>query len=429
MQNCFGSQIEFTEIKMDVSRKKLIIFYAGVLLMFMTSMNKVLVPNAVFDELQNELGISGKMLAAMGAGFMYTYAVSQLALGLLSSKFGGVRILLFGAAVFALGSVIFPFLSSAELMVATRTLTGLGAGTVFIGLAKLMADLFEKNFSFVLGAVLFFTYFGPVTGNLPMVSLVKATSWRTAMAVPAVISVMILLTMIIFMKGTLKPVVKGDAWSPLFVLCRNRNSWLIFVASSVVFGSYYLISTTAGNKILTDIGKLPPLVASTAVTVFAVIVAVNNIFGNFVLKLMKNRRKVMMFCAGLSHFAGTVICTLAFFLNWHVVFIICGFVLIAIPAGLFSIYCTVIKELHPAEFTGLAIAILNFFAFVAIAGYGNIAGAVFSRFENGAISGAVKYPPEAYGIIFGIFAVLAFCGFVCALLLPETYKNRLCTKH
>ena len=225
------------------------------------------------------------------------------------------------------------------------------------------------------------------------------------------------------MKGTLKPVLKGDALTPLWVLCKQRNSWLIFVASSVVFGSYYLISTTAGNKILTDIGKLPPIVASMLVTIFAVIVAVNNIFGNFVLKILGERRKLMMFLAELSHLLGTVICTLAFFFDWHCIFIIIGFVLIAIPAGLFSIYCTVIKELHPAEYTGLAIAILNFFAFVAIAGYGNIAGAVFARFENGTIQGAVNYPPETYGIIFGIFAVFAFFGFICALMLPETRKK------
>ena len=95
----------------NIVRKKYI-FYASVLLMFITSMSKVLVPGTIFDELQGELGISGSTLAAMGAAFMYTYGISQLALGLLSSKYGGVRILLFGALVFASGSMVFPFLNS-----------------------------------------------------------------------------------------------------------------------------------------------------------------------------------------------------------------------------------------------------------------------------------------------------------------------------
>ena len=173
MLNFYAFQIDNTGRNMTITQKKHILFYAAVALMFMTSMNKVLVPNTVFDELQGELGISGQMLAAMGAGFMYTYAISQLALGLLSSKFGGVRILIFASAVFAAGCAVFPFLNSAEMMVAVRTLTGFGAGTAFIAVAKLVDDLFKKNFSFVLGIVLFLTYFGPVTGNLPMVTLVR----------------------------------------------------------------------------------------------------------------------------------------------------------------------------------------------------------------------------------------------------------------
>ena len=69
MLNFYAFQIDNTGRNMTITQKKHILFYAAVALMFMTSMNKVLVPNTVFDELQGELGISGQMLAAMGAGF------------------------------------------------------------------------------------------------------------------------------------------------------------------------------------------------------------------------------------------------------------------------------------------------------------------------------------------------------------------------
>lgn len=406
---------------MTVENKKKILFYAAVTLMFMTSMSKVLIPNTVFDELQSDLGISGQKLAAMGSAFMCTYAISQLALGLLSSKYGGVRVLLFASSVFTVGCVCFPFLSSANLMIADRALTGLGAGTAFIAVAKLTDDLFKKNFSMVLGIVLFLTYFGPVTGNLPMVAVVKATSWRSAMMIPAAVSLLLFVIILICLKGTLKPVLKGNAITPLLKICSDKNSWLIFTASSVVFGSYYFIATTAGNKMLTDIGKMKPLHASLIITAFALIVAFNNIFGNiFLIKVLHERRKLMMFLAGLSHTAGTMLCACAFYFDMNCIFIIAGFLLISIPAGLFSIYCTVIKELNPPEYTGLAIAILNFFAFVAIAGWGYIAGVIFSRFESGTISGSVHYPPTVYALIFAIFAAFAIIGFICSCFLPET---------
>ena len=407
----------------NIVRKKYI-FYASVLLMFITSMSKVLVPGTIFDELQGELGISGSMLAAMGAAFMYTYGISQLALGLLSSKYGGVRILLFGALVFASGSMVFPFLNSPVLMVIARAVAGLGAGTVFVGLAKIMADIFPENFSMVLGIVLFITYFGPVCGGLPMVSLVKCTSWRIAMGVPGVVAVIILAVIIIFMKGTMKPVLKGDTFAPLFFILKNKNSWFVFAASSVIFGSYYTILTTVGLKMLTDAGNFKAHPASIVITVMAIIVACNNIFGNIILKMLGSRRKIMMLTAGGLHVAGTVLCMLVFYFNWHGLLIIAGFVLIAFPAGFFSIYCTVIKELQPPEYTGLAIAILNFFAFAAIAVWGNIAGAVLAGFEDGNISGVVNYPPQAYGMIFAIFSIFAAAGLIASFYLPETWHKK-----
>ena len=74
-----------------IRRKKFLILCFATLLMFFTSMNKVLVPGAVFSDMQRSLGVSGGELAAMGSAFMYCYALSQLVLGLLCHKFGGVR--------------------------------------------------------------------------------------------------------------------------------------------------------------------------------------------------------------------------------------------------------------------------------------------------------------------------------------------------
>ncbi len=407
---------------MKTSHKKIILFYAAVVLMFLTSMNKVLVPGAIFEELQKD-GISGKALADMGAGFMYAYALSQLVLGLLASKYGGVRILLFGASVFTGGSIIFPFLDSAWMMIAVRTLTGLGAGTVFIALAKILADIFKKNFSMMLGIVLFLTYFGPVVGGTPMTLLVKATSWRTAMGIVALIALLVLITILIFCRGTFKPVGQSGTFEPFWAICKDRNSWLLFIVSSFVFGSYYFILTTAGIKMLTD-AELSSHAASAVVTVLAIIVACNNIFGNIVLKLLHDRRKVMMFLAAVFHFAGTLLAALAFYFEWSSIFIIVGCVLIAIPAGFFSIFSTVIKEMHPVSYTGLAIAMLNFYAFVVIALCSNIGGIVFSFYEPAVkIGEVVSYPPIAYGIIFGIFSIFAFGGIICSCFLPETRKS------
>ena len=88
-------------------RRRQLILWSGVVLFFFTSMSKVLVPGAVFNDLQ-ALGFSAGALASLGAWYMYTYAFSQMAVGIFSDRYGGVRLLLFGGGFFAAGSLLFP---------------------------------------------------------------------------------------------------------------------------------------------------------------------------------------------------------------------------------------------------------------------------------------------------------------------------------
>ena len=413
------------EIKLR--KKKLVIFFAAIILFFFTSMSKILVPGSVFSELKGELGFSAGILAGMGSAYMYCYAASQLALGLLSSKYGGVRILIFGGGCFVFGSLLFPLLSSPHWMIFARGITGLGAGTVFIALAKLIDDLYSGNFSMVLGITLFIGYLGPVTGGLPFAALVENTSWRWALLTPAIISALALLAVFIFLKGTMTKVLPGQPWKPLFVILSDKYSWLLYLTSSVVFGVYYVIMTVMGKKCLEDFGNFSSYAASLWITLFAVIVAANNILSNVVLKLLGERRKVLTLFAGIACFAGTAFSALAFHFNWGC-WIVAGFLLIAIPAGFFSIFGTVAKELHPPELVGLSVAILNFFAFVAIALSGSIAGWVLSGYEGNmlsGISGRLAYPPLAYRDLFAILSILALMGLFSAFFIPETRKKRI----
>ncbi|MBQ9446820.1 MAG: hypothetical protein IJU61_09510, partial [Victivallales bacterium] len=80
---------------------KRMVFRFGVVLMFFTSMSKVLVPGAVFDPLQHELSLTAVDLASLGSVYMCSYALSQLLIGMLADRLGGVRVLLMGGISFS----------------------------------------------------------------------------------------------------------------------------------------------------------------------------------------------------------------------------------------------------------------------------------------------------------------------------------------
>lgn len=402
-------------------RRRQTILWCGVVLFFFTSMSKVLVPGVVFSDLQ-ALGFGAGAIASLGAWYMYTYAFSQMAVGIFSDRYGGVRLLLFGGGFFAAGSILFPLGTAYPVLFAARVLAGMGSGTVFLGVSKLIADLYPERFALVFGVVMFLGYLGPITGVLPMAWLIQTTTWRWALAVPAIFSALAMLVIAFSAHGCTKPTVPGNCFASLWELVRDRRNLLLFGASSTVFGSYYALLTVAGGKCLEDVCGMTRLRASALLTAMAVLVALGNLLTAPLLKLCGGRRQVPLRAVLACSLAGAALGTAAFHFRLPVWVVAAAFVLLAVPAGFFSLFTIIVKELNPPERSGLAVSSLNFCAFVMIAAVGDASGLLLSRSAAAAktVDKVVIYPPEAYRNILILFVCIAAAGLVCGFRVPET---------
>lgn len=405
-----------------IYRRKQIMLIAGGVLFFFTSMSKMLIPGVLFGELQVSLGYSAATLGTLGAVFMYSYAISQLAIGIFSDRYGGSRLLVGGGSAFAVGMILTALSSSAWLMGFSRGLTALGAGVVFLGLAKLLNDLFPKYFTMSLGIALLVGYLGPAAGGVPITLMAEHANWRVALGVPAAISFLTVCVIVISSRGTFKAVQKGFSLAPLFSILKSRQMWCLFGCSSVIFGGYYAMLTTFGMKCLTDIVGFSTATASTQITVQATLIAINCVLFNFVLMLVKNRRKVMVYGGSICALAGGLLAYLTLKMELPRILISASFILITLPAGFFAIYSTIAKELASDENVGIAVAVLNFFAFVAIAFSGQIAALLLQKWESVSPKGETGYlyPAAAYEEIFLFLVFLGAFSLVCAFGFPET---------
>ena len=399
-------------------KRKLLILLLGVILSFFTSMSKILVPGPIYNYLQTELLFDPSRIAAMGAVFMYAYAASQLLMGIYSDRYGGVRILLIGGSLFTLGTLCFPLCSNPWLMYGFRIITGFGAGTVFLGVAKLLNDLFSAKFGLMLGIALLISYFGPVTGTVPMVWLISRIGWRQAMFLPGAVCFFAMLGILLFMRGTIKKTVTGQTFTPFFRMLGNFPMWLLCLSSAMIFGIYYLLLTQIGQKCVEDFYHLDKYLASLCITMLSVIVALNNVVVNFLLKWVHGRRKVLYISGSLLVLAGCAPGFAAFFRQLPVGWLIAAFLLIGFPAGFFSFYSVIAKELNPPEVTGLAVAVLNFSAFACIALFGNISGFLLGFWKSVAKDGI--FPREAYVALFVFLTAAALISAILGFFIPET---------
>lgn len=396
-------------------RKKMTILFCGMALYFLTSMSKVLIPAAIYSDLQ-ALGLDGKRIAATGAAFMYAYAASQLLAGVFADRYGGVRILLIGGSLFAVGSVGFPLTGNYVLMLLCRLMTGFGAGTVFLGVAKLLNDLFSEKFSLMLGVALLLGYFGPTVGTVPMKLLVGKVGWRCAMFLPGALAMAAMAVIVARMRGTIKPTVGGQTFAPLWLMMKNRAMWMMCIGISIVFGAYYGISSQFGAKSLSDLCGMTSTPAAAVIMVLTIIVAANNMGVNLFIKLCGNRRKPVIFLGQSAALIGAV-CFFFAARNGSCPLLIAAFVLIAIPAGFFPLYGTVGKELNPPEHTALSVAIVNFWCFVAIALFQNVNGWILQHFSK---PGAETYSQEAYVGLAVFLGIAAAFGVMLTFFYPET---------
>ena len=400
-------------IEMDdvqLRRRQVIVLWCGVVLSFFTSMSKILVPGPIVGDLK-ALGLDAVELSSLGFGYYCAYAVSQLALGAYSVRWGGVRLMLFGGSCFVLGSVIFPLSGSFWTMFAARMLTGLGAGTLFPGLAKLISDLYTKRFAVVFSVVMFLGYLGPICGRTPVLHLVDLVRWRWALEIIALAALTAFAVLVIAARGAVKPVMSGNSIAALRKVFGSSRNLLIFGASSVVYGAYYLLPVVMGQECLIDSG-MSKVNAERLIMFQVLLIAICNLGTSTLLRIFGGYRKLLLLFVGVCGLAGAVLGAVAFEIYLPLPAVVAAFVLMAVPAGFFSLQSLIVKELNPPELSGISISMLNFCAFVLIMACQPVAGLILDRH--------CAYPYAAYRDIFIVSVVLESIGIVCALFVPET---------
>ncbi len=400
-----------------VRKKKMLILLCGVVIFFLTSMAKVLIPGTIYTDLQ-QTGLDSSRIAWLGTAFLYAYALSQLLIGCFSDRYGGVRILLIGGSMFAVGTILFPLCRIYPLMIVLRVITGFGAGTIFLGVAKLLADLFSARFGFALGVVLFFSYLGPTTGTMPMVKLVETAGWQKAMILPGVAAMVPMLLIVALSKGTIKPVTRGQTFVPLVVTVKNPAVWYVCFACASVYGAYYALAGQIGKKSFMDLFRMEPGRAALFIMVMTLIVAVNNMAGNLLLKLFGGRRKAVIVLGAAFSLAGTLLGMGCLTAGLGAGCFVAAVFLLAFPAGLFPIFGLTAKELNKPEFTAMSVAFLNFMAFVFISLYQNAVGWILKAYPADPVTHA--YSLQAYEAVFLFFIIGGAVSLIAALRVPET---------
>lgn len=167
----------------DLARPRIVGLLGGLAAMSALSTN-ILLP--AFPEIARDLAVPHRQMGLILSSFLLAFALGQLVVGPLSDRIGRTRPILWGLALFAVGSLVVAAAPGLPAMLAGRVLQALGVCAAAVLSRAIARDLFDgpdlaRVLSLTMVAMAAAPGFSPLVGGV----LAQTAGWRATVLVVA----------------------------------------------------------------------------------------------------------------------------------------------------------------------------------------------------------------------------------------------------
>lgn len=403
----------------------LLLIFLGAFFYFLANFHRIAIPGAIFDLLQQELKLSAPYITTFGAIFMYIYAFNQLVIGVMVDRFGGLRVMLTGGIILALGSLLFPLTSNILVMYFARALLGLGGSMFYLSLIREIREcVSDKDFGIAISIMLFVGYAGGIAANAPFVFALKYMNWREIILIIAGVTLIAVTTFyLIVNKITLPEINKNVKMRtlPFRLVLHKKHNRNLFSFACCNFGISYTIQTIIGKKFLEDFCCMTTTKSAMILSIMAVVAAIFNIINASLCKICHNHRVRYLKNASIITFISLFIICICLFFNIRTSLIAIIFCILAGNASLTSILVPVLHLTNRKMFSGTAVSIMNFCFFMMVGFLGTATGFLLNVFKPEKVGDILVYSEKSYLAVFGLFFLLSLFEMYKAMKLSNKY--------
>ena len=400
-------------------------------LLYLIGFYQRVAPAVISDRLMAEFAISGAALGNLSAFYFYSYVAMQIPTGVLADRWGARKLLTTGAALAAVGTVLFAMSPDLGWASVGRLLIGGSVAVAFVSMLKLATHWFApRQFALASGMALFVGIVGGVVGGVPLRMLVDAFGWRPVMLVTAALTAV--LAVAIWLRVRNDPQDRGYAshhpaqhagghgsiLHGLMQVLTYRNVWILLICPIGVAGSILTFGGLWGVPYLRQIHGLEPRTAAAITSTVLVAWALGGPLLGTLSERMGRRKPVHVVCCAVALACWLLVGLVSLSLPALVgVLVVAGF-----AAGNLIIGFAWNKESVPAHLAGTASGVCNMGPLMGGMLLQPAFGWVLDQYWTGTLEGGVRiYPEAAFQAGFLLIAGAIAIAFVLALLSRESH--------
>lgn len=425
---------------------EIILVILGSILYFVANIQRVAVPGAIFDVLQNDLHTTAQCVTDLGSYFMYIYAISQLVIGVLIARYGGFRVVTIGSVLFFIGSLLFPFSQTLPLLYFSRVLIGLGSAIFYLGMINETRRIVpKKNFGVVLSLILLIGYLGGIIANAPLVVAInnlnwhittlgaESVHWRETFLIVAiattVISLIFITIKLLIPKQPIDKTVHLDL--ELFkATFQNKKNYSLYSFACFNYGLYYVVQTVWGKKFLEDFFGMKEINAAIILSIMGALYAIAGSIIAFMSKAALNRRTIFLRISSLNTLI--VFLSILFITCFNIKSYIVGYIVglffctISFGASLSPLLVPLLHDYNGSRVANTSVSIMTSGFYFVVAILGNISGFFLDKFTP---IGSAVHSNSSYIAIFSLMSVLAIISFINVFKIEESQKTLRLINH
>ncbi|MBP5638546.1 MAG: MFS transporter [Victivallales bacterium] len=382
---------------------------------FFANLQKVLVPGATFNELQQAFDVDAAQITRLGAAFMYVYAFMQLATGLLADRYSGARIIAVGGILFCFGSLLSSLDNSLNLLLGSRILTAFGGSIVYLCAIKEISVFIPQSLPTFIGILTIIGYSGSIVGTSPFIAGVQRFGYYKMMLWAGICAtIAYALYLLVYTVAPKRPIQRDISFSV-------RSYWAVLkvpynrhqiVTTGFSFGTYFAIQTVLGKKYLQDFCGMDSIGAGYILMIMMFIAAFNSFLVAILSKCIGNRRLPFFRFAGFGSLSCAIILFGAVLFDCRSPWLSAvPMILLTFAGNNSSMSAAGLREMNGDARFGTCMSVSNFFAYLVTAAFGGCAGHLMDIFPPTIVNGVKIYCSESYLMIFAVLVVL---GIICA---------------